>query len=278
MLRNPLRRSWLTTTGAHGGIRCDLAVAGLRLTAAWPQSRRGLEDAAQLPASGGREARGPALPFPDERFMKLRVVVVDDHTMIREALTGLFTRTHDMEVVGSATTGAEGLRAARELAPDVVVMDVTMPDLNGIEATRAIRERNPAIAVVMLSMHSNREHIARAFAAGAAGYVLKDAASAEVVLAVRSVAAGHRYLSRGLEPSLAQFDSPASPLASLSTRERQVLQLVVEGRSSAEIARSVHLSPKTVETYRSRLMKKLGVSDVAALVKFAVQHGITTLD
>lgn len=210
--------------------------------------------------------------------MKLRVMVVDDHTMIREALAGLFNRTLDMEVVGSLTTGAEALRAARELAPDVVVMDVTMPDLNGIEATRAIRERNPKIAVVMLSMHSNREHIARAFGAGAAGYVLKDAASAEVVLAVRSVAAGKRYLSRGLEPSLAEVDGAASPIASLSIRERQVLQLVVEGKSSAEIAKLVYLSPKTVETYRSRLMKKLGVADVAALVKFAVQHGITTLD
>ncbi len=210
--------------------------------------------------------------------MKLRVMVVDDHTMIREALAGLFNRTHDIEVVASLTTGAEALRAARDLAPDVVVMDVTMPDLNGIEATRAIRERNPKIAVVMLSMHSNREHIARAFGAGAAGYVLKDAASAEVVLAVRSVAAGSRYLSRGLEPSLAEVDEAASPLASLSVRERQVLQLVVEGKSSAEIAKLVYLSPKTVETYRSRLMKKLGVTDVAALVKFAVQHGITTLD
>ncbi len=206
-------------------------------------------------------------------------MVVDDHTIIREGVAMLLGQTFDLEVVGTAATGAEAVRSVRILRPDVVVTDISMPDLNGIEATRAIRERDPHIAVVVLSMHSNREHVARAFAAGAAGYVLKDAAGAEIVAAVRCVATGRRYLSQGLEalPEPGHLDSSA-PLASLSTRERQVLQMVVEGRSSAEIARQVHLSPKTVETYRSRLMKKLGVSDIPALVKFALQHGVTTLD
>jgi len=211
--------------------------------------------------------------------MKLRVMIVDDHTMIREGLALLLGQTSDIEVVGTASTGAEAVRTARHLRPDVVVTDISMPELNGIEATRAIRDRDDRIAVVVLSMHSNREHVARALAAGASGYVLKDAAGAEIVAAVRCVATGRRYLSQGLEdPSQPMIPDAATPLASLSGRERQVLQLVVEGRSSAEIARQVHLSPKTVETYRSRLMKKLGVGDIPALVKFAIQHGITALD
>jgi DNA-binding NarL/FixJ family response regulator len=156
-------------------------------------------------------------------------------------------------------------------------MDVTMPELNGIEATRHLQRLQPSIRVVMLSMHSSSEHVHRAMSAGASGYLLKDAAGDELIVAVRTVHAGRRYLSRALPPfgTAAHADSTASPLDSLSMRERQVLQLVVEGRSSAEIAAQVHLSPKSVDTYRSRLMKKLGVADITGLVKFAIQHGIT---
>jgi RNA polymerase sigma factor (sigma-70 family) len=161
----------------------------------------------------------------------------------------------------------------------VLVTDISMPYLNGIEAARAIRERDGRVAIVVLSMHSSSEHVARAFAAGANGYVLKDAASEEIVAAVRAVANGRRYLSRELaEVAHDATAQGASPLDSLSARERQVLQLVVEGKSSAQIAQQIHLSPKTVETYRSRLMKKLAVADIPALVKFAVQHGVTALD
>lgn len=192
---------------------------------------------------------------------------------MRDGLSALFARA-GMQVVAAVANGREALRAAQELAPDVVVMDLSMPDMNGIEATRQLRARAPGVQVVVLSMHSTRVHVHQALDAGAMGYVLKDAAAAEVLAAVRSVCSGLRYLS----PALGELPAGAArrgPLEALSARERQVLQLVVEGHSSAEIAGMVHLSPKSVQTYRSRLMKKLGVSDLPALVKFAIEHGLT---
>jgi len=208
--------------------------------------------------------------------MNLKVLLVDDHAVMREGLAALLSRA-GIDVIGTASNGREAVRLARELVPDAVVMDISMPDLNGIEATRQIRVRAPSVRIVMLSMHANREHVHQALAAGADGYVLKESAAAEVAAAVRAVAAGRRYLSPSIEAAMLEAGGSAArgPLESLSARERQVLQLVVEGKSSAEIARTVNLSPKTVETYRSRLMKKLGVADVTALVKFAVQHGLT---
>ena len=208
--------------------------------------------------------------------MNLKVLLVDDHAVMREGLAALLSAA-GIDVIGTASNGREAVHLARELTPDVVVMDISMPDLNGIEAARQIRVRAPSVRVVMLSMHANREHVHQALAAGADGYVLKESAATEVAAAVRAVAAGRRYLSPAIEAAMLEAGGSATrgPLESLSTRERQVLQLVVEGGSSAEIARTVHLSPKTVETYRSRLMKKLGVHDVTALVKFAVQHGLT---
>jgi DNA-binding NarL/FixJ family response regulator len=208
--------------------------------------------------------------------MTLRVVIADDHAVMREGLAALLAGA-GIEVIGTAGNGREAVRIARELTPDVVVMDISMPELNGVEAAREIRVRAPSVRIVMLSMHANREHVHQALAAGAEGYVLKEAAATEVVAAVRAVAAGRRYLSPAMESAMLEAGGSTArgPVESLSTRERQVLQLVVEGKSSAEIACTVHLSPKTVETYRSRLMKKLGVADVTALVKFAVQHGLT---
>ena len=208
--------------------------------------------------------------------MNLKVLLVDDHAVMREGLAALLTAA-GIDVIGTASNGREAVRLARELVPDAVVMDISMPDLNGIEAARQIHVRAPTVRIVMLSMHANREHVHQALAAGADGYVLKESAATEVVTAVRAVAAGRRYLSPAIESAMLEAGGSAArgPLESLSARERQVLQLVVEGGSSAEIARTVHLSPKTVETYRSRLMKKLGVANVTALVKFAVQHGLT---
>jgi DNA-binding NarL/FixJ family response regulator len=210
----------------------------------------------------------------------IRVLLADDHVLMREGLRALLASNPDISVVAGVGDGREAVRIAGQLKPDVAVMDISMPGLNGTEATRMMRARCPATRIIMLSMHSTAEHVYRALEAGATGYVLKESAAAEVIAAVRAVHAGRRYLSPGLgglalEPGLDANKS--SPLESLSSRERQVLQLVVEGRSSAEIARIVSLSPKTVETYRSRLMKKLGVADVPSLVKFAVQHGLTPL-
>jgi DNA-binding NarL/FixJ family response regulator len=160
----------------------------------------------------------------------------------------------------------------------VAILDVAMPGLKGIDATAVLRERCPRTRIVILSMHSDAEYVHRAFAAGASGYLLKGSASDEIVAAARVVMQGRQYLSRELahiDPARAERSDGPGPLDSLSARERQVLQLVVEGHSSVEIAALVNLSPKSVDTYRSRLMKKLGVSDVPALVKFAIQHGLT---
>ena len=202
-----------------------------------------------------------------------RVLLADDHAMMREGLSVLLTGA-GMEIVGSVGNGRDAVRVATALMPDVVLMDLTMPEMNGIEATRQICARMPATQVVVLSMHSNREHVYQAMKAGAMGYVLKDAASAELVKAVRAACAGRRYVSSAIG-LLSELSGQRGPLESLSTREGQVLQLVVEGRTSGEIAQAINLSKTSVDTYRSRLMKKLGVSDVASLVKLAVQHGLT---
>ena len=197
---------------------------------------------------------------------------------MREGLHALLAASTGISIVGEVGNGRDAVRRTDELKPDVLVMDISMPGLNGIEAASLIRAKCPQTKIVMLSMHSSTEHVYRAFQAGASGYVLKESAGTEVIAAVRAVHAGQRYLSPALhDVSEATMSGTgrASPLESLSARERQVLQLVVEGKSSAEIARIVHLSPKSVETYRSRLMKKLGIADVPSLVKFAIQHGVT---
>jgi len=206
--------------------------------------------------------------------MTIRVLLADDHAVLRDGLRALLTRTPDLAVVGEAANGREAVQRAVELRPDVLIMDISMPELNGVEAARLVHERCPATRVIFLSMHADAEHVYRALDAGASGYLLKESAGAEILDAVHAVAVGKRFLGAGIAVPEAGRRA-VSPLDSLSIRERQVLQLVAEGKSSAEIARIVHLSPKTVETYRSRIMKKLGVSDVPALVKFAVQHGIT---
>ncbi len=210
--------------------------------------------------------------------MSIRVLLADDHAMMRDGLQAPLQATRDIEVAGSACNGREALRMAGELHPDVVVMDITMPDMNGIEALGLLREKHPDIRVVMLSMHSSSEHVYHALNAGAAGYLLKESAGEEIVSAIRRVHAGRTFMSpalAALERPAAQRNHASGPLASLSSRERQVLQLVVEGHSSSEIAALVHLSPKSVDTYRSRLMKKLDIDDITGLVKFAIQHGLT---
>lgn len=208
--------------------------------------------------------------------MKIRVFIADDHAVIRDGLRALLEPYFD--VVGSAGNGREAVRLISDCSPDVAILDIAMPELNGIETTHFLRQKQSDVRIVILSMHHSSEHVFRAFEAGADGYLLKESASDEIVAAVRAVYAGRRYLCREIEAlalSIGNSAQATSPLASLSARERQVLQLVVEGRSSAEIGHLIHLSPKTVETYRSRLMKKLGVADLPALVRFAIQHGLT---
>jgi DNA-binding NarL/FixJ family response regulator len=212
----------------------------------------------------------------------IRVLLADDHAVVRDGLRALLEAQPGIEVVGDVSNGREAVREAQRLLPDVVVMDIAMPGLNGIEATLQIQEVSPPPRILILSMHSTTEHIFRALQAGARGYLLKDSAGKEVVEAVRVVHAGRRYLSQKIAATVIDDyiaeRHRTSPLDSLSRRERQILQLIAEGKTSAEVGAILFLSPKTVDTYRSRMMHKLGIGDLPKLVKFAIQNGITQLD
>lgn len=212
--------------------------------------------------------------------MAIHVFVVDDHAVVREGLRMLLELQPDMRVIGDAPNGREAVRLAQRQCPDVIVMDVMMPDLNGIEATRQLRTVCPTARVVILSMYEGVEYVARALGAGAVGYVLKEASSAELMNAVRSAHAGLRYISQKISYTGRDVDQQlaASPLLMLSDREREIFQLIVEGKTSAQIGSMLQLSPKTVETYRSRLMRKLGLHDLPSLVKFAIRHGVIALN
>ena len=212
--------------------------------------------------------------------MVIRVLLADDHAIVREGVSYLLGTQSDMTVVGGAETASEAVALTLQKRPDVVVMDISLPGLSGIEATRQVRHACPATRVLILSMHSSPEHVYQAFSAGAMGYVLKEAAGTELVNAVRTVNAGRTYLSDRLPHDVMNRyffgRNDTSPLQSLSLRERQVLELVVEGYSSSEIATTLSLSPKSVDTYRSRIMRKLSIGDVPGLVKFAIRHGLTS--
>ena len=214
---------------------------------------------------------------------KIAVYLADDHAVVRDGLRFVLDAEPDLQVVGDAANGRQAVRQVLELHPDVVVMEISMPILNGVEATRQIRAQCPHTQVVILSMHATSEHVYRALQAGVLGYLLKESAGKEVVAAVRAVAAGRRYLGARITDGMVNdyllrnrsAQAAHSPLERLSAREREVMQRVVEGQTSAAIATAVHLSPKTVETYRSRLMRKLGVRNMPGLVRFAVTHGLT---
>lgn len=212
--------------------------------------------------------------------MTITVLIADDHGVFREGLRMLLDSQPDLRVVGEVGDGRAAVKAAQELQPAVIVMDLAMPLLNGVDATAQILERNDGIKVVMLSMHSTVEHVYRALQAGALGYLRKESAGREVLEAIRTVHLGRRYLSQKITESAVDDyihqRAVESPLESLSQREREILQLIVEGQSGVDIARQLNLSPKTVDTYRSRMMLKLGIGDLPSLVKFALQHGLTS--
>lgn len=217
--------------------------------------------------------------------MKTTILLADDHPVVRDGLRLVIDAQSDLEVVGEADNGLDAVQQAITGCPHVIVMDITMPQLNGIEATRQILETCPESRVIILSMHASAKHILWSLQAGAMSYLLKGSASSEVITAIRSVCAGRRYLSRKVaeqisEDQLHDLETKEidNPLAPLSPREREVLQLVVEGKSSAEIGKLLYLSTKTVETYRYRLMQKLNINDLPGLVKFAIQNGLTPLE
>jgi DNA-binding NarL/FixJ family response regulator len=210
-----------------------------------------------------------------------RILVVDDHRIVCEGLTLLLERHPANKVVGTAATGTAAVEAADRMRPDIVTMDLSLPDMNGIDATEHILRKLPLARVIILSASNTSEHVYRAMRAGAFGYVIKDSAATELVEAVARVMAGERYLSpmcAGLDFEGAADAIPAqSPIESLSAREREVLHRVCAGSSSAEIARQLSLSPKTIDTYRGRLMTKLGVGNRTALIRFAIEHSLFPL-
>jgi DNA-binding NarL/FixJ family response regulator len=213
--------------------------------------------------------------------MRTSVFVADDHAILRDGLATLLAAHPDMEVVGTAANGREAVSEVLRLAPRVAIIDISMPELDGIEAARQIVAANPEVHVMILSMHAGSQHVFHALEAGVRGYLLKESASREVIEAVRIVQSGRRYLSPRVAEIVAQGVSDrngVSPLSSLSQREREILKLVADGYSSAKIGAMLHLSPKTVDTYRSRMMQKLHVSDLAGVIKLAIQHGLTSLE
>ncbi len=211
--------------------------------------------------------------------MKIRIVLADDHAVVRDGLRKLLEMQNGFEVVGEAEDGVTAVELAERLTPDVVVMDVWMPRLSGIEATRRIARLPGTTRVLVLTMHKSRSHVEEALRAGAAGYVLKDAPATEVMAALAAVHRGECYLSASITQqvvdALAHPGTPeSSPLAALTEREREVLQLIAEGLTSKEIATQLGVSLKTVEAHRANLMEKLDIHKVSGLVRFAIREGL----
>jgi DNA-binding NarL/FixJ family response regulator len=206
--------------------------------------------------------------------MTTKILLVDDHDIMRDGLTALLSLAGDMEVIGSVATGEEAVIAAQSLHPDVVVMDLVLPTLNGLDATLRILEEGPLTHVIVLSACHTSEHLHRALRAGARGYVTKTSASSDLVLAIRTVVAGKQYVSPGIISMTAEQGAAGykQSCTSLSGREREVLRQLVAGASSVEIGQILSLSPKSIDTYRHRLMVKLGVGNRADLIRVALQY------
>ena len=218
----------------------------------------------------------------------MRILLADDHTLVRAGIRSLLEQVPNVEVVAEAYDGRDALRLVQEYQPDLVFMDVTMQGLNGLDATAQITKTCPGVQVIMLSMHKNEEYVSQALRVGAAGYLLKDAATAELVLAVQAVARGATYLSpavskhvvaRYLQRVNSTTGSTSEPSAPpLTVRQREILQLIAEGHTTKQIASLLHLSTKTVETHRSQLMDRLGIRHIAGLVRYAVRTGLVAPD
>lgn len=216
--------------------------------------------------------------------MAIRIILADDHTVMRQGLRTLLEGEPDMEVVAEADNGRVAVELAEELRPDIVVMDVGMPELNGVEATRRIVALDAGVKVVGLSMHADRQFVTRMLEAGASGYLLKDCAFEELFTAIRCANEGHTYLSPRIagvvvDSYVRRRASGAPPsVAELTPREREVLQLIAEGNNTKRIARDLGVSVKTIETHRRNMMDKLKVHSVAELTKYALREGLTSLD
>ncbi|MBN2513378.1 MAG: response regulator transcription factor [Sedimentisphaerales bacterium] len=212
--------------------------------------------------------------------MSIRIILADDHVILREGLNRALQSESDFSVVGQAGDGHSAIKLIRELSPDIVVMDIGMPELNGIETTRIISKELPRVKVIGLSMHSNDKYVREMFRAGASGYLLKNCAFEELVEAIRTVAGGKTYVSPSIgsmviQEYISKTDQEKSVFSLLSQREREVLQLFAEGKTTKQTAARLHISPKTVEAHRLNLMNKLGIDNIAQLTKYAIQEGLT---
>jgi len=214
--------------------------------------------------------------------MSIRIILADDHTIVRHGLNKLIQQQKDMEVIAQAADGRSTVELTRELSPDMVIMDIGMPDLNGIEATRQIVRDFPQVKVIGLSMHSGKKFVIEMLKAGASGYLLKDCALEELTTAIQTVAAGKIYLSPSITDVVVEnyvrnsTEKERSAFSLLSQKEREVLQLMAEGKTTKQIGLHLHISPKTVEGHRLRLMAKLKMDSVAKLTKYAIQEGLTS--
>ncbi len=216
--------------------------------------------------------------------MSIRILLADDHKIVRDGLRTLIEKETGMEVIGEAENGRKALKIAQKIRPNVVIMDVTMPDMNGIEAARKIVTEIPGVRVIALSMHSDRRFVLGMLEAGASGYLIKDCAFDELAKAVRSVATGQTYLSPSIADVLVKgyLDKVNEKISvarsPLTEREREILQLLAEGQSSKEIAAHLGVSVKTVETHRRNMMQKLNMRSVAELTKYAIREGFISVE
>lgn len=217
--------------------------------------------------------------------MSIKILIVDDHGILRTGVKLIIDQTDDMKIVGQACDGHEGIELARKLKPDVVLMDISMPGLNGIEATKEIVSKNPDIKILALSAYCNRRFVKDMLKAGASGYALKDTMADELIYAIKSVHAGRRYLSEKVTKLIVDdyaqggsSDSAEELLDKLTNRERGLLQLIAENKTTKEAAKLLHVSVKTIEARRLNIIKKLGVSGTAELTKIAIREGLTSID
>jgi DNA-binding NarL/FixJ family response regulator len=216
------------------------------------------------------------------RTAKIKILIVDDHPVVRKGLVSCLGAKEHLKIVGEAANGNEAVRLVKELTPDIVLVDLSMPEMDGLALTEALRKGSPQVKVLILSMQGSRESVLRIIKAGARGYVLKDAPTDDLVHAIESVQAGESYFSKPVaQIALNQYVSDADdtkPVAKLSERERQVLALIAEGKSNKEIAMHLGIGVRTTETHRERIMRKLDVHSVAGLTKFAIANGISSLE
>ena len=213
----------------------------------------------------------------------LRVILADDHTLVRAGLRSLVEQLKDVSVVAEANNGHEVLALAETHHPDIVLMDLSMPGMNGLEAALRLKKDHPQIKIIVLSMHASEEYVLQALRAGASGYLVKDSAPLELALALQAVARGETYLSppisrQVVDSYMQRVGQTDDPLAVLTGRQREILQLIAEGSSTKDIARKLNLSVKTVETHRAQLMERLDIHEVAGLVRFAIRHGLVNPD